>query len=193
MCDISTANKTIAKTIATAFGGSPRVIRFWDDAHESFVDILSCANRPQEGVTSFSTIGTSDFPLYKDCKEYPVRVELVGVCGSNFKGLDRALASAAFCIINSRWFCFPGAIFPNVLTMYECSGTMRHLFFMPPFLWESKLHTIDLVNKKVAWLLAVPISDEERAYCDSHGSAKLEELFKLHQIDIFNLDRPSVI
>jgi hypothetical protein len=69
--------------------------------------------------------------------------------------------------------------------MYDCSPTMRHFLFVPPFLWEDHLNTLDLDGRKVAWLLAVPISEDERAFAEANGSEKLEELFADRQIGIF--------
>jgi hypothetical protein len=60
----SESNKIVAKTAVNAFGGTPRVTRFWDDDHVSSVDILSCEDGPQKGVTAYPTIGLSDWPLY---------------------------------------------------------------------------------------------------------------------------------
>jgi hypothetical protein len=193
MHEVSVANKVIAKTVSDIFGGSPRIIRYWDDARRNCVDLLSCIDCPQVGVTSFSTIGLSDHPLYKNGNEYPVRTELVGACGNSFTAFDRAISTAAFCVINSKWFASPGAIFPDILSMYKCSDTLQHLFFVPPFLWEHKLATLSLPKKQVAWLLVVPISENERKLASSEGSGELEKLFELKQIDIFNLNRPSVI
>ncbi|TWT47583.1 suppressor of fused domain protein [Botrimarina hoheduenensis] len=193
MPSISDADKAIAKAAAQAFGGRPRVARFWDDNHASSVDILTCEDRPQEGVISYSTVGLSGWPLFKGEKEYGARLEIVGACGSAFKGFDNALSTAAFCVINSKWFCCPGVIFPDVLAMYDCSPTMRHFLFVPPFLWEDHLNTLDLDGRKVAWLLAVPISEDERAFAEANGPEKLEELFADRQIDIFNLHRSSQV
>lgn len=190
---ISDANKTIAKTVAAAFGGSPIITRFWDDQHKSHVDILKCEESPVGGVDSYSTVGLSDWPLYQGEAEYGVRLELVAACGCTFANFDLALSTAAFCIINSRWFCFPGAIFRYVLAMYDCSPTMRHFLFVPPFLLENDLNTIDLVEKKVVWLLAIPISEAERQFAVENGSDELENLFVASRIDIFNLHRPSEI
>lgn len=189
----STANKLIAKTAAQAFGGSPTVTRFWDDRRSSHVDVLSCGDRPQPGVTSYATVGLSDWPLFQDGVEYKARLEITGACGSSFEGFDHALATAAFAIINSRWFCFPGAIFPDVLSINQSSPTMRHLLFAPPFLWEDELPTLHLEDKTVAWLLAVPISEEERALAEHTSADELQDLFEERQIDLFDLERPSVV
>ena len=36
------------------------------------------------------------------------------------------LSTAAFCIINSKWFCYPGAIFPDIVSMYLKSSKIKH-------------------------------------------------------------------
>jgi hypothetical protein len=61
----------VAKTAVNAFGGTPRVTRFWHDDHVSSVDMLSCEDGPQKGVTAYSTIGLSDWPLFHGDEKYP--------------------------------------------------------------------------------------------------------------------------
>lgn len=191
MTDISNENKIIAKLLAEAFGGKPTVRRFWDEKEKQHIDILSSIDQPENGVTSYSTIGLSDTPLLKDGTEYPVRIEIIGACGNVFSGFDNALATSAFCIIISKWFCYPGAIFPNVLSMYK-DTSMKHFMFVPPFLWEEYLKTMVIGNKKIAWLLAVPISDEEKYYAEENGADSLEQAFVENQIDIYDLERKSI-
>ncbi len=55
------------------------------------------------------------------------------------------------------------------------------------------METIELDSKKVAWLLAIPISEAERSFAINNGSNKLEDLFEKHQIDIYDLDRSSIV
>jgi antitoxin YqcF len=193
MSSISEEDRAIAKAAAEAFGGRPRVTRFWDDNHVSSIDILRCEDRPQEGITTYSTVGLSGWPLFKGEKEYGCRLEIVGACRSSFEGFANALSTAAFCVINSRWFCCPGMIFPDVLTMYDSSPTLQHFLFVSPFLWEGTLNTIDRGGHTVAWLLAVPISEEERMFAEENGTERLERLFVDRQIDIFNLHRRSEV
>jgi len=192
MPNVSASNKIIAKTAAKMFGGKAKVTRYWDDEHKSFVDILVCRDAPQVGVNSYATVCLSDTQMYLNGKEYPARLEMVGACGQKTNGFENALATAAFFIINSEWCCYPGAIFPDVLRMYALSSTMQHFLFTTPYLWEN-LKTLDLPDKKVAWLLAVPISDAERQYADEHGAEKLENVFVEIQIDIFNINRISAV
>ncbi len=83
-------------------------------------------------------------------------------------------------------------IFPDAVAMYKLSKTMRHLFFVPPFLWEDDLKTVDLGKKKVSFLLATPISEAEYVFAEQNGSDALEEEFERENIDIFDLNRKSV-
>jgi hypothetical protein len=129
----------------------------------------------------------------KDEMELDVRAELVGACGSDVADFPNYLATAAFFIINSGRFVAPGIIFPGVLSMYQASATMEHFLFLPPFLWDQRLQTLHTEQTKVAWLLAIPISEGELRFAQSKGVPALEDLFEKHQIDIFDLHRPSVV
>lgn len=189
----SAENKAIARSVAAAFGGKPAVHQYWDDDHVNSVAILAAAGRPQTGVTSYSTIGLSDTPLMQSGVEFGTRVELLGACASSETKFPNSLATAAFCVINSGWFVAPGIIFPDALSMYEASTTMRHFLFVPPFLWDDGPKTLHLTNKIVAWLLAVPISDAEMRFAEEQGPATLEDLFVQEQIDIYDLHRKSVV
>lgn len=189
----SESSKRIAKAAAAAFGGSPTVNQYWDDGRSKSVAILSCTDSPCQGVTSYATIGVSEIPIMKDGKALNVRAELVGACGSHFTDFGNYLSTAAFCVINSRWFVAPGTIFPQVLSMYREGAAMKHFLFLPPFLWEDRLQTLRADNLTIAWLLAIPISDEELTFAENKGVPELEVLFEKHQIDIFDLERPSVI
>jgi hypothetical protein len=186
-------HKVIAKAAASAFGGCPNVDRYWDESRKTSVDIVSCKDSPWSGVTSYSTVGVSDIPLFKEGEELKARTELVGACGSKYVDFPNYLSTAAFFVINSGWFVAPGIIFPDVLAMYNASKTMKHFLFLPPFLWDERLQTINLNSRNVAWLLAIPISQEELHMAELEGVPMLEDHFEKHQIDIFNLERLSVV
>jgi antitoxin YqcF len=198
---VSDKNKTIARAALEAFGGKPKpeVSRYWDEKNESFVDILVCQDRPDKGVHSVSTIGLSDHPLfeggreYRDGEGYLVRPEIVGACYKEVKEFPNILATAAFYVINSKWFCAPGAIFPNMVKMYLPRVRTKHLMFYPPVLWEESLKTIQFDELKVAWLMAVPISESEYRFAIDNTLHELEGLLAEHEIDVFDLNRKSVV
>jgi len=192
MTPVSEDNKAIARAVISAFGGSPQIHRFWDESKIGSVDIVECPDRPEAGVSSFGTIGVSDTPNQAEPGGKDTRIELLGACSAPTSGFDNVLSMAAFSVINTRRFCAPGVIFPNIVAMYGLSQTMKHLMFVQPFLWDGALTTLELETKQVAWLLAVPISEAEYAMAKDQGSDALEEQFELQQIDLFDLNRPCV-
>lgn len=182
----------VAQTIARTFGGTFRVNVVHDEPETHSINVLRAVDRPQPGITSWSTIGLHDAPLVLRGEEFGARVELVGACGSSFEDFGNLLATAAFCIIKDRWFCAPGVIFPGLVRMYRPSSPMQHAMFVPPFLWEP-LRTLELGERKVAWLMAVPISEDERRLAESEGPDRLQSIFEEERIDVLDIDRPSVV
>jgi antitoxin YqcF len=189
---ISSENKIIAKSALQAFGGKPQVSKYWDESNVSNIDILSTADRPYEGITSYSTIGLSDHSIEYTVDGTPLRIEIVGASASEYKQFPNVLATCAFYIINSNFLVSHGKVFRDMIKMYYPNSEMKHVLFASPFLWED-LKTLDFPNKKVAWLLAVPISENEYIFAQEKGTDSLEELFEEKEIDIFDLERKSIL
>ena len=185
----------VAQHVATALGSDrPPVRQFLDANEQSDVFVMTAKDRPQVGVNTFATVGLSEHPLMRNGTVFPTRVEFVAACGTAYSGLDQVVATAAFGVINSKWFCAPGVIFPGVVSMHPgVSETMSDVYFTYPFLWDARLHSTELSGHTVAWLLVVPVSKRETAFALANGSDKLAQLFERSEIDIFNLNRPSVV
>jgi len=192
MGKVSEANRRLARALSDAFGGEFRVHAYIDDERRNSVDVLSCPDRPQRGVASFGTIGLSDHPIYRDGKEIDVRAELVGACAASFAELPNVLASCAFEVIKARRFAAPGVIFPEAFAQYQRGGALRHVMFVPPFLWED-LKPLRVGKKPVAWLLVVPISEAEMRLAIDEGPARLETLLEQREVDIYDPCRSSVL
>ena len=191
MC-VTEEGKTIARTALAAFGGKPSVAKYWDNEKNNSIDILQCSNSPQAGIVAYSTIGLSNYNIGFVVNDVNLRIELVGACDSRFDFFSNILATCAFNIINSNYACFPGTMFTNVISMYDSEMLLKHILFVTPFLWDAKLKTLNLVDKKVAWLLAVPISNEEYNYARQEGTDNLETMLEEKQVDIFDLHRSSI-
>jgi hypothetical protein len=191
--EVSKENLAIAKMAAAAFGADFTVRAYYDVGRKNEVDILRCEDRPEKAFTSYATIGLSDHPNYRDGEEFETRLEIVGACRSSFDRFANVLATAAFCVIKSHWFCAPGIIFPDVVAAELKGSAMKHLMFVPPFLWEEELKTLRFPKKTVAWLLAVPVADAELRYAREHGPRKLEAVFEKRKVDVFDIDRKSAV
>ncbi|GII82082.1 hypothetical protein Ssi03_00720 [Sphaerisporangium siamense] len=70
---------------------------------------------------------------------------------------------------------------------------MKNFVFLSPFLWDDPFEAMELDDKKVAWLLAVPISDAELQYALDRGVPELESILEANSIDMFDLNRSSVL
>ena len=193
MAQVSNENKAIAKKIVAAVGGNPSVTRFWDENESHYIDLLALENKPVGGVTTVASLGLSDTPLLFQDKEYPVRVEILGCCSSQEDLFPNMISTASFCIIKDCWFCAPGIIFTDIVSMYYPDRSVKHMYFTSPFLWEDSLSVMNLDTKKVTFLLGVPISERERIYAEENSPRDLEHAFERESIDIFNLNRESVI
>lgn len=185
-------SRSIARAAAAAFMGVQRVRRYWDEPNQNHVDILSCEDTPCRGVRSYSTIGVSEAVLTHGDRPLEIRTEIVGACESRRSAFPLALATAAFCVLKSGWAIAPGVIFPEVLAVHDASKTMRHVLFLPPFLWDGRLEPMDVDGRTMTWLQAIPIAELELRYAEANGVPALELLFERAQIDVFDLDRSSV-
>lgn len=187
-------NKMVARHAASSFGGTPSVSEYLHDTEPFAVPILSCVDRPCDGVTSFSTVGLSDYPMIKENgSEFPVRLEIAGACASKDELFPNVIASVAFSIMRTKKLCFPGAVLEEYVGEYFQMTTVPHLYFSAPFLWEDSLKTLECGTKNVSWLMVIPISDNELKFLTLNGDDALESLFEKKQIDIFDLNRPSVL
>ena len=191
--NVSDNNKTIAKTAAVFFGGEASVHNYVKDNGESSIAILACSESPQSGLTSYSTIGLSDHQFKVTKNEIPLGVEIIGVCGSSFELFPNILGSISTLVKEDGQECAPDTIFRDVVTNNQASQTMNHILLVDPFLWPESPETLRFKEKAVAWLQAVPIADNELEYSNKEGLSSLHELFTKNQIDVFNLNRGSVV
>lgn len=169
-----------------------RFARYSNDGKDDLF-VMELDDHPQTGVKTYSTVGLSRFPLMKNEKRSAVSLEIIGSCGSAFPDFNNLISASAFHVIFSKWYCCPGMIYPDVVSQCGISVTMNDVYFANPFLWDNKLHNLKVNSSTVAWLLAVPISRGESNYARKFGTDKLEELFEKEDIDIFNLNRQSVV
>lgn len=182
--------KIIAKKELEAIGGTPKVFRYWDDNERNYIDVLSSVDSPCRGVISYATIGMSECEIGLFSNDKSLRVELLGACDATEEFFANILATTAFEAMQTGK-CSYGDIIPNVISEYIPDLEMKHIYLTNPFLWEG-FETFEFMDRFVAWLLIVPISDEEKHYAVKNGGEALEDKFEEQNINIFNLKRKSV-
>lgn len=183
----------IAKHINGIVGGKSRFIQYADKKNESFVHIMCINDISWQDLVFYSTIGLSEYSIGLKVSEVPLRIEIIIAIYHIQEWAAAILSTCAFNIINSHYCCMPGTIFYDVIKLYIEDSDMKHIFFVPPFIWEENYCGLKFSDKVVEWLLAVPISEKEAVFAEKYGSDALEELFEREQIDIYDLYRKSVL
>jgi Suppressor of fused protein (SUFU) len=191
MANISTDNKTIARYVAKAFGGTPSVREYLHDSLPLKIDILSAKDQPDSGLTSYGTLGLSDTALKWGHGEFSTRIEFCAAAESAFEHFPNIVSSASFNVMRTQMVCHPGTVMPNYVAEYYKDTLLPHLYFTSPFPWEDAVKSIDLPNKKVSWLLCFPISEAEYAFLKTHGEEKFEDMLESAGVNIFDLSRHS--
>ena len=69
--------KETARKLLDEVGGTPRVYVFKDEAGKE-IDIFCGADSPIEHVSSYSTVGLSDYTLNKKIDDKSLRAEIIG-------------------------------------------------------------------------------------------------------------------
>ena len=185
--------RQIAFHLRDAFGGTFRVNAYYDESEKSRIEIFQCADIPVPGLTSFGTIGLSEHSIGLTTQEgKQLRAELLGMCESDNAIFPNVLASCAFEIINDHQPCRPGAIFCNVISAYDGSLSMKHIYLTYPW-WPEDLMRLDREDSIVLWLAAFPISDAELDYLEANGMDAFEDLLNENQPDAADLNRESMV
>jgi hypothetical protein len=181
----------VARRAAAVIGGTAQVHEYWNDGDRNRIAILSVQDQPAKGWATYSTVGLHRAPNILDDRD--VRVEMIGMAAGAVEAFPNVIASAAFFVIKNHWLCAPGVIFPDVLDGYEVSKTLRHLVWATPFPWPALNGFSTSSGLDVHWLLAIPISDSERALIVENGFDRFEDLMERRDVPYFDLERIPIV
>ncbi|MDO5560839.1 MAG: suppressor of fused domain protein [Oscillospiraceae bacterium] len=160
------------------------------------IDILFAKSSPSKGYLTASTLGMVNRTTgYKDKNsQKEIRAELIM---SSYGGSDligKILSTAAIGICDNGIQYGYGTLLKGILEGYLPNSDMKHLFLMlPPPIWSDKFKVIDCEDSIVVFLYALPISDAEKEYMAEHGIDELQNHFVQENIDMFDLNRKSVL
>lgn len=188
-------NIQLAHAVAAAIGIDPQVYAYHDESKQNTLHILNCKDPLDQNSTIYCTIGLSDHPNEIELSDGSLKnipVELLIAGNNSHPQWANILSTAGFFVTKNKWTCQPGAVFKSVINKYY-KAPLKHVLFVEPFMWQDKLDNMKLSDKKVAFLLLVPISDAECAYREKNGFDALETLFMEREIDITDLNRASVV
>lgn len=198
-------NERIYREACTIFGGEPRVFRYYDQSDEVSIDLLTVEDAPLPDIVSYSTLGLIHYPKIAPSVEAvpdggfpvvekPCRMEIAGACRRKHEYLPNLLSFCCFEIINARFQCYHGSVYPDIINTYMQGSPLKHVLFVSiGGVWEKPMPRLEFEDKTVQWLNAIPISDGEFTYLETHGTEALLDLFREHKIDPYHWERKSLL
>lgn len=187
MSELKPAFREWALYLGKLIPGSLQVTRYFDEDNAIFVDIFT--SRSEKGVVA-STIGVMDFDLSRNPK-FSLFTEILMDARGTISIVENVLSTIAFYIMKNSWQPAPGVIFESMVSMYDADSRVPHVIFLPPFQWASGMTKVELNDKTVYPLLAVPITESEKEYVRQNGADALFNHWDSLKLDIFDWNRGS--
>jgi antitoxin YqcF len=186
-------NRSIVDLFVEKFGVPKKVRTHYDEPETSTIHIFNAPDCPNKGVTTYASIGVSDVPLFVKKKKQTFGLEILIASNTEEQYAANILSTACFCIMKDSWECYPGAVFPDIFSMYHKQSALKHGCFVDPFLWESSFQAVQLSKKKVAFLQLIGIAEQEYQHIEQFGFESLAKIFSEKEIDVLDFKRPSAV
>ncbi len=183
----STYQIELFKKLSPILGIDCKVTNYGDENNERNIRILSCPDPVDGKVKFYSTLGMSE----QNITDLDFEIMLTGF--AIYEKIPNILSTSAFFVLKDGWKCEIGRVFETLVEMYYPNLDMKHLYFSSPYLWEDKLENFAIDSGKIDFFLGIPISDKELEYKNENGHIALEDLFEKQEINIFDLNRKSLI
>lgn len=183
----SNAQIELFSKLSPILGVNPTVSNFIDDFGSCNLDILQCADAADANVSFYASLGLMGYNVNGGC------YEIVMGGHRQFPDIEAVVASCAFFVIRDKWDCSLGNVFESVIELYYPKAAMKHVMFYYPYLWHNRLASLKVLNYPVKVMLGIPISQSELDYKRQYGLPALEDIFDRAGINIFDINRKSVI
>lgn len=173
----------------TLNGNQPEILHYYDSADEYHIPIIKVKDSPIPKVTSLSTLGLYNTPIYIDNVEQSYRYEILMAGDDGFPFLENIISTLAFFVIKDKYPIGPGTLINNIIELYDAQSSIKALLFSPPFSWN--LNTKKQVDGlDVYFLQAIPLTDYDLTRIKEIGWNNLLEFdFPSREIDIFDFNR----
>ena len=184
------AHKEWARFLKSQIPGTVQVCKHRnDDDPSKWIDIFTSEN--SEGVVA-ATIGVMDFDQSRHGRT-PVHTEILVDCRGHFPEVPNIAATIGQYLIKDGWKAAPGVTFAEMVSMYLPDLEVKHVLFVPPFQWENGMTEVELSDRTVYPLLAVPITDWELELVKDCGADALESKWLERSTDVLDWERKGFV
>lgn len=183
--------KTIAKYALSFIGGNPKVAEYYNDERTKTIDIMTCKDSSVSENITIATIGLAETNIGKEVGNKKLRVEIIMAGVANNDLYQNILSSTAFVIQDAK-DCDFGMIIKDVVSQYVPNSELQHVVLLHPVFWPN-YKALDEKDVIVAWLMAIPITEDERQYIQHEGLDVFERMLEEKNADISDLNRGSCL
>lgn len=185
----------VRNDIQQAFGGQLSA-EDYTSLDGDTVTIVSCANGLMEGVAAHATLGMCLHQTPSLVPGEKVAYEFIGVENAEDDVVRNILSSCAYGVMDGM----PMQIFScwsDLLPLYMPESRMKHILFLPAYLWGNKLLASKFADVTVFYSLVCPLSDGEADYIlqfhdNSVGAENLIKEMEKRESYIFDFNREPI-
>jgi len=170
---------------------SSRRFRHATDAGRG-VEVLRFGDQPERGVVTYASLGLCDHPWYE---AHRPRLEILLGTTVDDAVVPQIVANCAFHVMDKQFFPEPGTVVRDIIAVLHAgslSERLPHVYFMDPSPWRMIL-PLEVGPPRLEVVAAVPVSEPEYRYWRNFGSRELERVFEQSGVDLFDLERASVV
>lgn len=181
--------------IQNAFGNDISSDEFISPDGDS-VTMISCRNGMQPGVTAHASLGVCLYPQSSLQQGEYIAYEFIGVENEDDDIVRGILSTCAYCVMDGM-SVQPFSCLKDLLQLYMPESKLKHVFFLPAYIWGDKLLMSKFENITVFYLLVCPLSDEEADFVskfhdNSVGIENLIRKMEKKEVYIFDFNRDSI-
>jgi hypothetical protein len=172
------------------FGGADASVHAYadrDGAHG--VEVFRVVS---DGGTLLATIGLMDIDQSPHRTANVFSEILMDSRGQDDR-LGNVLAGIGLHVLKHGVRIAPGVVFERSIDVYMPKHPLPHAMLVAPFQWKEGMTKVQLAGKTIYPLVAVPISDAERALAAEQSARALEQLWESRRVDVLDWGRASAV
>ncbi len=158
------------------------------------IQVVECRFGKIPGVTVFSTVGLSSFALASQVSGKKIRQELfVMVRDEQLDSrLPAALDQVARECARGDKPVLRGEVLGKRGRLLD-KGDFIGFYVTLPIYYPNAFWTFNAKEGQIVFCWLLPIKSKEQSYIQQHGWSAFEELLDKAEVDLFDLDRPSLL
>ncbi len=179
-------HKKWARHMAKNAGGEDvRVERFRDEATDDCIDLFISENDEGAVVATVGLMEYNQSPL----AELDIRSEVILDIRGGHPAMTDVACAVAYGVIRGEFKVAHGIVLEGLMAQIVPEHPLPHILCITPFQWEQGMDRVEIEERVIHPLVALPISDAEKALVDGSGVGALEKAWVEARCDVLDWGR----